>query len=58
MSRRGVTVVVTDGFVELGGEVRDGGLIPVAARLARAVAGVVGVACTLTGPPRAEDAAS
>ncbi|MEU2161556.1 hypothetical protein QRN89_02385 [Streptomyces chengbuensis] len=39
-------------------EVRDGGLVPVAARLTQAVEGVVGVTCTLTGPPRAEDAAS
>ncbi|WP_345045011.1 CBS domain-containing protein [Streptomyces sannanensis] len=51
VSRRGVRVEVTDGVVTLTGSVRDSGLIPVAARLAQTVEGVVGVKCDLTGPP-------
>ncbi|WP_406090303.1 CBS domain-containing protein [Streptomyces sp. NBC_01013] len=41
-------VEVTDGVVTLSGEVHDGTLIPVAARLAQAVEGVVDVRCELT----------
>lgn len=51
VSRRGIGVSVADGVVTLTGTVRDGALIPVAARLAHAVEGVVGVTCELTGPP-------
>ncbi|WP_274580823.1 BON domain-containing protein [Streptomyces sp. E5N91] len=39
----GVRVEVSDGLVTLGGRVRDTSLVPVAARLARAVEGVVDV---------------
>lgn len=42
-----VKVAVTQGVVTLTGHVRDGSLIPVAARLARAVEGVVDVRCQL-----------
>jgi osmotically-inducible protein OsmY len=38
-----IRVRVHDGVVELGGRVRDRALIPVAARLVRAVEGVVDV---------------
>nr|WSW65818.1 CBS domain-containing protein [Streptomyces sp. NBC_00995] len=41
-------VEVTDGVVTLSGEVRDGALVPVAARLAQATEGVVDVRCELT----------
>ena len=51
VSRRGIGVSVADGVVTLTGTVHDGALIPVAARLAHAVEGVVGVTCELTGPP-------
>ncbi|WP_369368449.1 CBS domain-containing protein [Streptomyces sp. CG4] len=44
-----VHVVVTDGIVTLTGKVRDPARIPLAARLARGVKGVVGVDCMLTG---------
>ncbi|MGW1809749.1 CBS domain-containing protein [Streptomyces sp. NPDC002078] len=47
-----VRVEVRDGVVTLAGRVRETALIPVAARLARAVAGVVDVHCALAGPPR------
>ncbi|MFE3493106.1 CBS domain-containing protein [Streptomyces sp. NPDC059175] len=50
VSRHGVRVDVTDGVVTLTGTVRDGTLIPVAARLAHAVDGVVEVKCLLTCP--------
>ncbi|MEV0412894.1 CBS domain-containing protein [Streptomyces sp. NPDC050448] len=42
-----VKVAVTQGVATLTGHVRDGNLIPVAARLARAVEGVVDVRCQL-----------
>ncbi|MCC5036967.1 CBS domain-containing protein [Streptomyces sp. WAC 00631] len=49
-----VRVSVKDGVVTLSGRIRDPSLVPVAARLARAVEGVVGVECELnravTGP--------
>ncbi|MFI8434731.1 CBS domain-containing protein [Streptomyces sp. NPDC079020] len=48
VSRRGVDVQVEDGVVTLSGRVRDSSLVPVAARLARAVEGVVDVRCGLT----------
>ncbi|MEU6772304.1 CBS domain-containing protein [Streptomyces sp. NPDC046759] len=47
-----VRVEVQDGVVTLAGRVRETALIPLAARLARAVAGVVDVQCALAGPPR------
>jgi CBS domain-containing protein len=50
-----VRVEVHDGLVRLTGRVRDTALVPVAARLARGVEGVVDVDCALTGPPRVPD---
>lgn len=47
-----VRVQVKDGVVTLAGRVRDTSLVPVAARLVRAVEGVVDVECALTGPAR------
>ncbi|WP_107098030.1 CBS domain-containing protein [Streptomyces atriruber] len=47
---RAVTVVVENGVVTLGGEVRDRTLVPVAARLTRAIEGVVDVRMDLTDP--------
>ena len=44
-----VTVHVEDGRVSLAGQVADAALIPAAVRLARAVEGVVDVACVLRG---------
>ncbi|MER5204212.1 CBS domain-containing protein [Streptomyces sp. NPDC002825] len=48
LSHRGVDVRVDAGVVTLSGTVRDSALIPVAARLAGAVEGVVDVRCELT----------
>ncbi|MCX4768703.1 Hypoxic response protein 1 [Streptomyces sp. ADI92-24] len=48
LSAGNVRVDVTAGVVTLSGEVRDGTLIPVAARLAQAVEGIVAVRCELT----------
>jgi CBS domain-containing protein len=45
-----VRVRVAVGVVTLSGPIRDTSLVPVAARLARAVEGVVDVECELTGP--------
>ncbi|MFF4546788.1 CBS domain-containing protein [Streptomyces sp. NPDC001435] len=45
-----VRVVVREGVVQLGGSVRDTSLVPVAARLIRAVEGVVDVKFDLTPP--------
>ncbi|WP_405819559.1 CBS domain-containing protein [Streptomyces sp. NBC_00838] len=45
-----VRVTVADGVVTLGGTVRDTALVPLAARLVRAVEGVVDVECDLVGP--------
>ncbi|MEU2222877.1 CBS domain-containing protein [Streptomyces sp. NPDC018347] len=42
---------VRDGVVTLTGRVRETALVPLAALLARAVAGVVDVRCALSGPP-------
>ncbi|MGW7459465.1 CBS domain-containing protein [Streptomyces sp. NPDC054797] len=53
VSHRSVRVGVTSGVVTLSGEVRDRGRIPVAARLAQAVEGVVSVHCKLTALPTA-----
>ncbi|GHI03890.1 hypothetical protein AQI88_08540 [Streptomyces cellostaticus] len=50
-----VRIEVHDGVVTLTGRVRETALVPVAARLARAVAGVVDVRCALSGPPRHPD---
>lgn len=50
-----VRVEVCDGVVTLAGGVHDTALIPLAERLARAVAGVVDVRCALAGPPRRPD---
>jgi CBS domain-containing protein len=47
-----VRVRVHDGVVTLAGRVRDTSLVPVAARLVRAVEGVVDVEFALTGPSR------
>ncbi|MGW2702737.1 CBS domain-containing protein [Streptomyces sp. NPDC001340] len=52
---RAPQVEVHDGVVTLAGRVQSTVLIPLAARLARAVAGVVDVQCALTGPPRHPD---
>ncbi|MFK0156107.1 CBS domain-containing protein [Streptomyces sp. NPDC090493] len=46
-----IRVDVHDGVVTLAGRVHETALIPLAARLARAVPGAVDVACALTGPP-------
>ncbi|MFI1363995.1 CBS domain-containing protein [Streptomyces griseochromogenes] len=46
-----VRIEVRDGVVTLTGRVRDTGLVPLAALLARAVEGVVDVRCALLGPP-------
>jgi CBS-domain-containing membrane protein len=45
----GITVRVADGVVTLEGETEDARIVPVAARLARAVEGVVDVDCRLHG---------
>ncbi|MFB7504843.1 CBS domain-containing protein [Streptomyces broussonetiae] len=50
-----VRTEVHDGVVTLSGLVHDTALVPFAARLARAVDGVVDVECALTGPARAPD---
>ncbi|WP_181794665.1 CBS domain-containing protein [Streptomyces sp. WELS2] len=50
-----VRVRVRDGVVTLAGRVPDTALVPIAARLARAMPGVVDVRCSLTGPPRHPD---
>ncbi|MFE3854326.1 CBS domain-containing protein [Streptomyces griseorubiginosus] len=47
-----VLVEVRDGVVTLGGRVHDPSLVPVAARLVRAVEGVVDVQFALDGPDR------
>lgn len=47
VSHNHVQVTVSQGVVTLTGQVRDTGLIPVAARLAQAVEGVVDVRCRL-----------
>ncbi|GHE14965.1 CBS domain-containing protein [Streptomyces alanosinicus] len=53
-----IRVEVRDGVVSLAGRVRETLLITPAARLARAVPGVVDVKCALTGPPRHRDPGS
>ncbi|MEU6144542.1 CBS domain-containing protein [Streptomyces sp. NPDC047081] len=50
-----VLVEVRDGVVTLGGRVHDTSLVPVAARLVRAVEGVVDVQFALDGPERTGD---
>lgn len=50
LSHRQIDVHVDAGVVTLSGEVRDRALTPLAARLARAVEGVVDVRCELTVP--------
>ncbi|MFJ6015868.1 CBS domain-containing protein [Streptomyces sp. NPDC092952] len=47
---RNVRIDVAQGVATLTGRVPDAALIPVAARLARSVEGVVGVDCSLEGP--------
>jgi CBS-domain-containing membrane protein len=47
-----IRVEVHDGVVTLAGRVHETALVPPAARLARAVPGVVDVRCALAGPPR------
>ncbi|MER5467723.1 BON domain-containing protein [Streptomyces sp. NPDC002935] len=47
-----IRVEVHDSVVTLAGRVHETALIPLAARLARAVPGVVDVRCVLAGPPR------
>ncbi|MCZ4515259.1 CBS domain-containing protein [Streptomyces sp. ActVer] len=51
-----VRVEVRDGVVKLGGHVRDASLVPVAARLVRAVEGVVDVEFDLAGHGRSSEA--
>ncbi|WUR85090.1 CBS domain-containing protein [Streptomyces phaeochromogenes] len=51
-----VRVEVRDGVVKLGGHVRDTSLVPVAARLVRAVEGVVDVEFELKGHGRSSEA--
>lgn len=51
-SSSSVRVQVKEGVVTLAGRVRDTSLVPVAARLVRAVEGVVDVECELAGPAR------
>lgn len=51
-----VDVAVHDGVVRVTGRVRDVALIPMATRMVRAVEGVVGVECALTGPRRTPEA--
>ncbi|MCX4555587.1 CBS domain-containing protein [Streptomyces sp. GTA36] len=51
-----VRVEVRDGIVKLGGHVRDTSLVPVAARLVRAVEGVVDVEFELKGHGRSSEA--
>ncbi|WP_030329960.1 MULTISPECIES: CBS domain-containing protein [unclassified Streptomyces] len=48
VSRKEVSVRADAGVVTMSGAVREAGLVPVAARLARAVEGVVDVRCELT----------
>ncbi|MFJ4201161.1 CBS domain-containing protein [Streptomyces sviceus] len=50
-----IRVEVRDGVVTMTGRVRDTSIVPVAARLVRAVEGVVGVDCVLMGAPRMPD---
>ncbi|MCX4672992.1 CBS domain-containing protein [Streptomyces sp. NBC_01381] len=50
-----IRVDVRDGVVTLTGRIRDTMLVPVAARLVRAVEGVVDVNCALMGPHRRPD---
>ncbi|MFJ9898345.1 CBS domain-containing protein [Streptomyces sp. NPDC091280] len=50
-----IDVEVHDGVVTLTGQVRDTSLVPVVTRLVRAVEGVVGVECALSGPIRRPD---
>ncbi|MFE1907914.1 CBS domain-containing protein [Streptomyces gardneri] len=52
VSRHRIVVRVDAGVATLSGEVRDSALIPLAARLARAVEGVVDVRCELTAEGR------
>ncbi|WRZ95814.1 CBS domain-containing protein [Streptomyces sp. NBC_01007] len=47
-----IRVEVHDGVVTLVGRVHETALVPLAARLARAVPGAVDVRCALAGPPR------
>lgn len=53
-----VRVGVENGIVTIGGRIRDTSLVPVAARLVRAVEGVVDVRFDLTGPGAADAAAA
>ena len=50
-----IRVAVRDGVVRITGRVTDTALVPVAARLVRAVEGVVDVDCSLLGPRRRPD---
>ncbi|MEU3246203.1 MULTISPECIES: CBS domain-containing protein [unclassified Streptomyces] len=50
-----IRIEVRDGVVTLTGRVRETALIPLAAPLARSVAGVVDVHCALSGTPRHPD---
>ncbi|MFR0354599.1 CBS domain-containing protein [Streptomyces sediminimaris] len=50
-----IRVEVREGVVRLTGRIADTALVPVAARLVRAVEGVVDVECALTGPRRRPD---
>ncbi|MFB7272493.1 CBS domain-containing protein [Streptomyces sp. NPDC056244] len=50
VSRENVRVTVVNGVVTLSGQIHDTALVPLAARLTRAVEGVVDVECALVGP--------
>jgi CBS domain-containing protein len=51
-----IHVTVRDGVVRLSGKVRDTALLPVAARMVRAVEGVVDIEFDVTGPHRTPEA--
>ncbi|MFE7612303.1 CBS domain-containing protein [Streptomyces celluloflavus] len=53
VSREDLEVTVAEGVVTLSGRLRDTSLVPVAARLVRAVEGVVDVTFDVTGPATA-----
>ncbi|MEU8865184.1 CBS domain-containing protein [Streptomyces umbrinus] len=50
-----IRVEVRDGIVKLAGRIDDTMLVPITARMVRAVEGVVDVECALTGPHRHPD---
>ncbi|GAU70520.1 putative CBS domain protein [Streptomyces sp. NBRC 110611] len=52
VSHEDVQVTVVDGVATISGQIRDTSLIPLVARLIRAVEGVVDVTFEVTGPAR------